>query len=78
MHFGDNPSMNTSTLETGIPPEIMADLHAVAAAVSEGRPIDPELLKRVREQAEQASQDVFRRHGLLDIGVPAIREFRDR
>ena len=70
--------METATLETGIPPDVLADMHEVAAALGEGRKLDPELVKRIRERAEKAKEDVFKRNGLLDIGVPAIREFRDR
>jgi hypothetical protein len=61
----------------GIPADIMADLEAVAAAVSAGRKPDPELTRRVRERGELVREQVFKRHGMLDIGGPAIRELRD-
>jgi hypothetical protein len=70
--------MSTNTLETGIPPEVMADMKAIVEAITTGKPVDPVIAARVRERAEKSSAEVFRRHGLLDIGVPAIREFRDR
>jgi len=56
-----------------IPPEIMADLEAVAA----GRKPDPGLTRRVRERAEKSRAEIFRRNGLLDIAVPLIRGIRD-
>jgi hypothetical protein len=65
--------MNTNA----IPPDIMADLQAVATAVAAGRKPDPELCRRVRERAEWVRQQVFDRHGVLDIGGPAIRALRD-
>jgi hypothetical protein len=41
-----------------------------------GRPLDAEILRRVQQRAEQIRQRIFREHGLVDIGVPAIRELR--
>jgi len=42
-----------------------------------GKPLDPEVYRRIREEAARASEEVYRKHGLLDIGVPAIRALRD-
>jgi hypothetical protein len=61
----------------GIPADIMADLEAVAAAKSAGRQPDAELTRRVRERAEQVREQVLQKHGILDIGGPAIRALRD-
>lgn len=55
----------------------MADLEAVAAAVSAGRKPDPELLRRVRERSEKATEAVRQRWGALNIAVDLIREGRD-
>ncbi len=38
---------------------------------------DPEFEERIHAQAEKISQEVLERHGVLDIGVPAIRALRD-
>ena len=55
-----------------------ADLEEVHRLLAEGRPVtDPELLRRIRERSERASQEIFRRHGLLDVAVGLIRETRD-
>lgn len=71
--------MNTLSIpETErIPSDVMSDLQAVIAAVAEGKPIDPEVQKRVRDEADRNREAIYERHGLLDIGVPAIRELRD-
>ena len=61
-----------------IPADVWADVEAVFAAISAGKPIDPDVGKRVREAAERNREAIYQRHGLLDIAVPAIREFRDR
>ncbi len=53
-----------------------ADARAVFDHFSFGTPLDPEIAKRVRERGDNIREEVFQRHGLLDIGVPAIRELR--
>ena len=75
--FGRRPWDNVAMETNGIPTDIMADLEAVAAAVSAGRKPDPELTRRVRDRAEQIRERVFQKHGVLDIGGPAIRALRD-
>jgi hypothetical protein len=41
-----------------------------------GKPLDPDVYRRIRERGERIRQEIFERHGLVDIGVPAIRELR--
>ncbi|HWG46740.1 MAG TPA: hypothetical protein VN688_28515 [Gemmataceae bacterium] len=61
-------------------PELPADVHVMLdaaihhAQTSEG---DPPLLQRIHDEAEKIKREVFEKHGLLDIGTPAIRELRD-
>jgi hypothetical protein len=38
---------------------------------------DPTILQRIHEEAEKIKREVLEKHGLLDIGTPAIRELRD-
>jgi hypothetical protein len=59
-----------------IPPDVAADNQAVIDHAMTGRPLDQEILRRVQQRAEQIRQRVFLEHGLVDIGVPAIRELR--
>jgi hypothetical protein len=73
----DNGGMN-ATETPAIPADVMADLEAVVAAVAAGKAPDPELARRVRERADRVREDVFRRHGLINVAVPAIRELRDQ
>jgi hypothetical protein len=56
--------------------ELMAELHE-AAKIAAGRVRDPEVLKTARERMLAMREEIYRKHGLLDIGVPAIREMRD-
>jgi hypothetical protein len=38
---------------------------------------DPESRAKACERMDQLREEIRRRHGILDIGVPAIRELRD-
>ena len=65
-----------STAETAIPAQVMADLEYAAELAANGRK-DPEFARRIREEAQRVREQVLQRNGVLDIGVPAIRELRD-
>jgi hypothetical protein len=71
-----NAVISTLPFADAIPPELDADTQAVIGKISTGKPLDPELVRRIREHADQIREETFRKHGLLDIGVPAIRELR--
>ena len=64
--------MNTTQTITDIDP----DVQAVAEAFAAGRPVDAEVAKRVHERAMRIRDEIYHRHGLVDVGVPAIRELR--
>ena len=60
---------------SAITPELAAEFQeAVRQAMSEKR--DPEAMRRAAERMDRMREETYRRHGLLDIGVPAIRELR--
>jgi hypothetical protein len=64
-------------METNLPPDVLADMqYAVELAMSGKR--DPDFEKRIQEEGKRIREDTFRKHGLLDIAVPAIRELRDQ
>ena len=56
--------------------DTLADEEAVMANFVAGTPVDPEVARRVHERAMKIRDEIFMRHGLVDIGVPAIRELR--
>ena len=68
--------MNTTTEPSTLPPEVRADIEAVAAAVAASRPVDPEVARRIHERAERVRQEILAKHGVQDIGVAIIRELR--
>jgi hypothetical protein len=67
--------MSASENISGIP-DALDDVQLVAACVAAGRPIPPDLARRVRERADQIRKDILATHGVQDIGVPIIREIR--
>jgi hypothetical protein len=71
--------MSIDTSSSGsIAPDVFADGEAIIEAIAAGRPPDSEVLRRVRERAAKITQEIRQKHGILDIGVAAIHEFRDR
>ncbi len=71
-----NRAITTTTESPAIDLEVAADEEAVIASFLTGRPLDPEVARRVHERAQSIRDRVFRQHGLVDISVPAIRELR--
>jgi hypothetical protein len=53
-----------------------ADEEAVMRAFLAKIPVDSEVAERVRERSRRVRDEVYRRHGLVDVAVPAIRELR--
>ena len=57
-------------------PLARADEEAVMQAFLTGTPVAPDVARRVQERSRLIREEVFRKHGLVDIAVPAIRELR--
>lgn len=53
------------------------DTKAIIEKLMTGKPLDPEVYWRIRREGERIREEIFRTHGLLDVGVPAIRALRD-
>lgn len=71
--------MSIDTTNSGtIPTDVLADGEALLEAAMAGRKPDPELARRVRERAGKITEDMRKKHGVLDIGTKAIRELRDQ
>jgi hypothetical protein len=56
--------------------EEQEEQQAVVDKILHGKPIPPTISQRIREKAQRITDELRRQHGLLDIGVPAIRELR--
>ena len=58
------------------PTQEAEDLKAVLASAFRGKPLDPEIAKRVHERAEKVRGEL-RAKGLTNVAVDLIRECRD-
>lgn len=58
------------------PPEEDVESQAVMDHLMTGKPIDPEIKRKIHERAAKITQEVRDKFGLVDIAVPAIRELR--
>ncbi len=59
-----------------LPPEVMAELQEAADRAAKGIR-DPEIVRKSRARMDRRREEIRRKHGVLDIAVPAIRELRD-
>ncbi len=55
-----------------------ADERAVNEHVFTGKPLDPEVYRRVRARAEKIMAELRRKYGDMNISADLIREGRDR
>ena len=59
-----------------IPPDVLADVQAVADAVAAGRPVDPDVARRVQERSQQVQDELLKKYGVREIAVDLIRKVR--
>ncbi len=62
--------------DSSTPPEIREEFDAVLERLRTGKPLSPDMERRIHERAEKIRREVFEKHGLVDIGVQIIRELR--
>lgn len=62
-------AMDTKALDP-LDAEVMADNQAIIDHLTSGKPLDAELVARVRQRAERITEEIRCKHGVLDIGVP--------
>ncbi|MBI3468012.1 MAG: hypothetical protein HY000_33815 [Planctomycetes bacterium] len=58
------------------PSQSIADSQIVADCLAAGKQVPLEVIRRVRERADQARRQILATHGVQDIGVDIIREIR--
>lgn len=54
-----------------------ADQEAVNEHLLTGKPIDPEVYRRVRAKAERVTDSLRQKYGEMNLAVDLIREVRD-
>ncbi|MBI1899991.1 MAG: hypothetical protein HYS13_02605 [Planctomycetia bacterium] len=72
-YLSKNTVMSTDVEQS----EALADLEALCSSLAAGRPVDPDLAKRIRERSERIREEIRRKHGVLDVAVQLIREARE-
>src|SRR5689334_8134907 len=70
------PPTTIATTASVVAPDVLADLEAVATAVAAGRPVDPDVARRVRQRADAARARGDARSAGTDVGVQLVREAR--
>ena len=58
--------MKTAIHTSGIDPQQQADEEAVMRHVFDGKPLDPEVARRVQEHGRQITEEIRRVHGVID------------
>ena len=68
--------MNREPNTAGIPAALMTELQEAAERAAQGvRDLDD--MRRAAASMDRLREGIRRRHGLLDIAVPALHELRD-
>ena len=59
-----------------IPPDLLAEMQAAVERAMSGIR-DPEAMRQACARMDRIGEEIRQKHGVLNIGVPAIRELRD-
>jgi hypothetical protein len=57
--------------------QVQADEAAVTEHLLTGKPLDPEVYRRIRARAEQITAQLRQRYGDMNLAVDLIRDIRD-
>ena len=68
--------MNATDTSAGTT-QIQADEAAITEHLLTGKPLDPEVYRRVRARAEQVTAQLRQRYGDMDLAIDLIRDIRD-
>jgi len=68
--------MSDQAKHSAIPADIAAALQEALDDASKGVR-DPEKAREACEEMDRIREEILKEHGVLNIGVPAIRELRD-
>jgi hypothetical protein len=68
--------MNATDTSAGAA-QVQADEAAVTEHLLTGKPLDPEVYRRIRARAEQITAKLRRRYGDMNLAVDLIRDIRD-
>ncbi|MBW3597113.1 MAG: hypothetical protein KY475_07540 [Planctomycetes bacterium] len=63
-------------MKESIPADVLADMEYAVQLHMTGQQ-DPEFTTRIQAEADKIREEIRQKHGVLEIGVPAIRELRE-
>lgn len=69
--------MATAETTSYLSSELLADTQAVIEQLTSGKPLPLEVARRIRQRGDRITEEIRQKHGVLDIGVSAIRDLRD-
>ncbi|HVA50883.1 MAG TPA: hypothetical protein VNH11_31360 [Pirellulales bacterium] len=70
-------ALDNFIMSTEAKPILDADTEALMERVLHGKPLDPEVYRRIREEGDRITEEIRRQHGTIEIAVDLIREIRD-
>jgi hypothetical protein len=76
MFGAENCIVSTNMVNAADPVEL-ADSQAVIEHLVHGRPLDPNVRRRVQERAAEVTERLRREYGTLDIAVDLVRQVRE-
>ena len=68
--------MRSTESQPGIPSDVMADGNLIVECIMAGRPVPPEVIRRVDQRANAITERLRQEFGVVDVGGRAIRELR--
>lgn len=54
------------------------DAEAILERALHGKPLDPNVYQRIREEGAKITEEIRKKHGILNIAVDLVREIRDQ
>lgn len=68
----DNLVMSTDTR-----PAVDPETEALMARILHGKPLDPELYRRIQERGRKITEEIRQNSGTVEIAVDLVRQVRD-
>jgi hypothetical protein len=68
--------MSADLKNARFPPELLSEIDEATRNATSGVR-DPDVMRKAAESMDHLREEIRRKHGVLNIGVPALRELRD-
>lgn len=64
-------------MTTETKPSLDPDTEAILERMTTGKPIEPEVYRRIQERGDKITEEIRKKNGTLEIAVDLIRETRN-